>query len=173
MSATDIRVEVDANRGSHRERSSEPERPLRAYKTLTGAYAGAVASFAAWMWRSGRRLPERPNAPDVLLVTVATHKLSRLIAKDRVTAGLRHPFTEFQGDAGAGEVDERALGSGLRRAVGELLICPYCLGLWVATAFSAGLIVAPRPTRWATCTLSVLFGSDVLQIAYKKLENEL
>jgi hypothetical protein len=172
MAATDIHAPA-VDHGSQREGPFEPERPLAAYTALSGVYVGATAGLVGLLWRSGRKVPERPSAPDLLLVTMATHKLSRLIAKDRVTSALRHPFTEYQGEAGPGEVDEQARGSGLRRAVGELLICPYCLGLWVATAFSAGLILAPRATRWAAGTLSVLFGSDVLQIAYKKLEDEL
>jgi hypothetical protein len=106
-------------------------------------------------------------------MTAATHKVSRLIAKDRVTSTVRAPFTRFEGDAGPGEVSEAARGRGLRRAVGELLICPYCLGLWVTAAFTARLIAAPRTTRWLMVTFSALFGADVLQIAYKKAEDSL
>jgi hypothetical protein len=45
--------------------------------------------------------------------------------------------------------------------------------LWVAAAFTAGLIAAPRTTRWLMVTFSALFGADVLQIAYKKAEDSL
>jgi Protein of unknown function (DUF1360) len=107
------------------------------------------------------------------LITVATHKASRLAAKDRVTSGVRAPFTRFEGDAGPGEVSEEARGSGLRRAVGELVICPYCISLWIATALAGGLVVAPRATRWVASVLSAMFGSDLLQIAYKKAEDAL
>jgi hypothetical protein len=110
---------------------------------------------------------------DLVLATVATHKLSRLIAKDRVTSGVRAPFTRFQGDGGPGEVEEAARGRGLQRAIGELLICPYCLGMWIAAGFAAGLLVAPRATRWVASVFTVLFGSDLLQIAYKRAEETL
>jgi hypothetical protein len=90
-----------------------------------------------------------------------------------VTSTVRAPFTRFEGDAGPGEVSEAARGRGLRRALGELLVCPYCVGLWIATAFAAGFVVAPRPTRWIASVLSATFGSDVLQIAYKKAEDTL
>jgi hypothetical protein len=153
--------------------SPEQERPLGGYAALMAVFGTVVAAFSAWLKRSGREVPERPTAGDLALVTLATHKASRLLAKDRVTSTIRAPFTEFEGDAGPGEVSESARGRGLRRAVGELVICPYCLGLWIAAVFAAGLIVMPRPTRWVAGVLSAVFGSDVLQIVYKKGEETL
>jgi hypothetical protein len=149
------------------------ERPLGGYATLMGLFGVAVGGFAAWMHRSGRELPERVAPGDLALITLATHKTSRLVAKDRVTSTVRAPFTRFEGDAGPGEVSEKARGSGLRRAVGELLICPYCVGLWIAAAFAAGFVVSPRATRWVASVLTAVFGSDLLQIAYKKAEDSL
>jgi hypothetical protein len=113
------------------------------------------------------------DARDLALVTVATHKASRLLTKDRVTSTVRAPFTRFEDDAGPGEVSEAARGRGLRRAVGELIVCPYCVGLWISSALAAGLLVAPRFTRWLAAVLSALFGADLLQIAYKKAEEAL
>jgi Protein of unknown function (DUF1360) len=153
--------------------SDDQERPLGSYGVLMAAFWSAVAAFTAWFRGSGRDLPERMSPGDMALIATATHKTSRLIAKDRVTSSLRAPFTEFQEDAGAGEVDEAARGRGLRRAIGELLICPYCLNMWIAAAMTAGLLVAPRATRWVAALMSALFGADLLQIAYKKAEDTL
>lgn len=153
--------------------SPDQERPLASYATLTSIFLALGVAFAAWLRRSGRRLPESVAPGDLALVTVATHKASRLVSKDRVTSAVRAPFTRFEGDGGPGEVEEAARGRGLRRAVGELLICPYCIGMWVAAAFTAGLIVAPRATRWVATLLTALFGADLLQIAYKKAEDTL
>jgi hypothetical protein len=153
--------------------SPDQERPLGGYAVLMASFTAVAGGFSAWISRSGRELPERPSPGDLVLMTVATHKASRLIAKDRVTSALRAPLTEFEGDAGPGEVSENARGRGLRRALGELIVCPYCLGLWIAAGFAAGLVVAPRPTRWTAGVLTAVFGSDVLQIAYKKAEDAL
>jgi hypothetical protein len=155
------------------EYAPEEDRPLGGYATLMGLFASAAGGFAAWVHHSGRQLPERVGAADLALITVATHKASRLIAKDRVTSAARAPFTQFEAEGGPAEVEEHARGRGLRRAVGELLICPYCLSMWIATALTAGLTVAPRPTRWVASVLTANFGSDVLQVAYKKLEDAL
>ena len=81
--------------------------------------------------------------------------------------------TRFQGDAGHSEVDEAARGHGLRRVVGELIVCPHCLSMWFAALFVAALLVAPRTTRWIASTLAIVFASDVLQIAYRKAEDAL
>jgi hypothetical protein len=148
-------------------RASEPragqERPLGGYAVLTGLFSLLAAAFAGWIRRSGRELPERVETQDLALLSLATHKVSRLIAKDRVTSAVRAPA----------EVEEEAVGHGLRRAIGELLICPYCLSLWISAAFAAGLAVAPRATRWTAAVFAVLLGADVLHITYKKLEETL
>jgi hypothetical protein len=147
---------------------SRDERPLAGYFALVGlfnvAYLGMLAVAA------GRnRLPERIGVGDVLLFGTATHKLSRVIARDRVTSFARAPFTMFEQDAGHGEVDERPRGKGLRRAIGELVVCPYCLGLWVSGGFHVGRIFAPRATRVVASTFAALTISDVLQLAYREL----
>jgi hypothetical protein len=81
---------------------------------------------------------------------VATHKLSRLLS----TASVSAPFTQFEEAAGSGEHHESARGQhGVRHTVGELLTCPFCLAVWVATAYVAGLVAAPRPTRTAAVVL--------------------
>ncbi len=146
------------------------DRPLGGYATLMGTFVGLAAAFGAWFRASGRELPDSMSARDMALLTVASQKASRTIARDRVTSTVRAPFTEFQEDAGPGEVDERARGRGLQRAIGELLVCPYCLGMWVSAALTASLLVFPRFTRWFCSVLVTFFGSELLQIAYSRAE---
>jgi hypothetical protein len=150
---------------------AEPEErpPFRTYATLAAVFNAGFAGALVAARRKGR-LPERIQTEDLILIGTASHKLSRLIAKDKVTTFVRAPFTEYQGRGGPAEVEERARGEGVRRAIGELLICPYCLGLWTSGAFHAGLLFAPRVTRVAASTLTALTMSDFLQIAYKAAE---
>jgi hypothetical protein len=153
--------------------SPERERPLGWYAAAVALFGGLVGGFTTWFRRSGRSLPERMDGRDLALVAVAAHKASRLVAKGRVMAPVRAPFTRYQQDGGPAEVEEAARGRGLRRMVGELLVCPHCLGMWLAAGFAAGLLIAPRTTRWAASVLAIAFGSDVLQIAYRKAEDAL
>ena len=152
---------------------SEDARPLGSYGVLIGTYAGAAAAFALWLERSGRPVSERVRPGDLALVAVATHKAARLLSKDRVTSVVRAPFTRPDADGAAGEVEEAARGRGFRRAVGELLVCPYCVGLWIASGLTGTLILAPRVARWVSFTLTALTISDFLQVAYKKAEDTL
>ncbi|GAC1436641.1 MAG: DUF1360 domain-containing protein [Solirubrobacteraceae bacterium] len=149
------------------------ERPLGGYATLISLFLALCGAFAAALRISSRELPERIAPADLVMVTLATQKASRMVTKDRVASVVRAPFTRFEGDAGPGEVDEAARGHGLRRAVGELLVCPYCIGMWIASAFTAGLITAPRATRWVATPLTIVFAADLLHIAYKKAEDTL
>lgn len=149
------------------------DKPLGSHLALMAVYNTLVAGFLAARVRSGKGFPKRIGAGDLLLAGVATHKLSRLITKDRVTGALRAPFTEFQGEGGPGEVEESPRGSGMRRAIGELLVCPFCLAQWVATAVLAGLATVPRATRFVCSIFAAVTISDFLQIAYKGGEEKL
>jgi hypothetical protein len=149
------------------------DKPLASYGVLMSVFSTLAGGFATWFRRSGRDLPERIDGRDFALLTVASHKAARLITKDKVTSAVRAPFTQYQGPGGPGEVSEAPRGRGLRRVVGELLVCPYCLGMWTSAALTAGLLVAPRFTRWVSSVLAIFFGADVLQIAYKKAEDTL
>jgi hypothetical protein len=151
----------------------QEDKPLGGYAVLMAVFCAIAGGFAGWFRRSGRELPEAMRSEDLLLVSVASHKASRLLAKDRVTSPIRAPFTRYESNAGPGEVSEEPRGRGVRAAIGELVVCPYCLGMWTSAGLTAGLLVAPRFTRWLSSVLVIFFGADVLQIAYKKAEDTL
>ncbi len=146
--------------------------PFLPYLAFMGIFGTLLAAALALAKRQGRELPERVPAGRLLLVGTASHKVSRLLAKDKVTSPLRAPFTELEGKGGPAEFEERSRGAGLRKAVGELLICPFCLALWVIAAFSVGLLFAPRVTRFVASLFAALTVSDFLQIAYKAAEDK-
>jgi hypothetical protein len=143
-------------------------RPLGGYATLLSVYTSGVAGLAWAIHRRGR-LPDRVPAGDLVLLTIATHKLSRLVAKDSVTALFRAPFTRFEEPIGEGEVNEEVRGTGVRHATGELLTCPFCIGQWIATAFVGSYVLAPRATRAVASVFAILAGSDALQFGYSAL----
>lgn len=147
--------------------SPEEKKPLGGHATLTLAFNAGVLGYAAAFRRSGRSLPERVPAADLGLLAVGTYKLSRLIAKDRIMGFFRSPFTRFQGESDRpSEVSEEPRGEGLQRAIGELLVCPYCLGQWVGTGFLMTYLREPRLARTVAAVFAIVAGSDMLQEAW-------
>jgi hypothetical protein len=145
-------------------------RPLQSYALLLAVYSSVVAAVLVSAERSGR-MPRRLAPTDLALVAVATQRLSRLLTKDRVTSPVRAPFTAPIGEQAAPrEVSDAPRGRGMRRVIGELLVCPFCISQWIATAFAAGLLFAPRATRWVAGVFSAVAASDYLQFAYKVAE---
>jgi hypothetical protein len=143
------------------------DRPLGSYMVMLALFAAFVAGAAGLAAATGRRLPSGIGPYDVFLMTLSTHKLSRTLSKDAVTSPLRAPFTRYSGTGGPAEVMEEVRStSSLRHAVGELITCPFCLDMWVATGFAIGLVFAPRVTRLVAATFAALTGADFLHLAY-------
>lgn len=146
------------------------DRPLGGYVLMMAVFAALIVG-AAGLIAAGRRLPTGFGPWDLLLITAGTHKLSRTITKDAVTSPLRAPFTRYSSTGGPAEVMEEArTASQLRRAIGELVTCPFCLDLWIATGFALGHVFAPRVARLVAGTFTALAGADFLQLAYAKAQ---
>ncbi|HLU68681.1 MAG TPA: DUF1360 domain-containing protein, partial [Kofleriaceae bacterium] len=133
--------------------------PLGGYAALVGLFTAAVGGFLGWASRR-RRLPHRVSAADIVLLGVATQKLTRLVGRDFVTAPLRAPFTRYQGSLLPGEVKERSRGHGLRRAVGDLLTCEYCLAPWISAGLFATHALNPPLARFIAAMTAAVSLSD-------------
>jgi hypothetical protein len=145
------------------------EEPLPSYAALAGLFNLILAIFLLIARKTGRPIPERIEARDIALLGVATHKLSLLLAKDAITSPLRAPFTELQEKQSPKSVDEKPRGKGLRRSLGELLTCHFCVGQWIAPFFTYGLVFAPALTRLMASIFAIVALSDHLHQTYKAL----
>jgi hypothetical protein len=144
----------------------DPSEQYGGYAALTSAFLITGVGAAAGLARAGR-LPARVAPGDMALLGVATYQLSRTLTRDRVTAFLRAPFARQGDPAGRGEVESEAVGSGLRRSIGELAICPFCMTQWVAAAALLGLVAAPRTTRFAASVLAVRTVAEALNLGHE------
>jgi hypothetical protein len=143
-------------------------RPLGSYVLLMATWSTAFGGFLlARSRRSG--LPDALALRDLAVLGMATHKLSRTITRERVTAPVRAPFTRVEPQAPPGQVVERARGNGLRQALGYLLTCPYCTGPWVATALVCGMVTAPAATRLVSGVFAAVTVSDFLHQGFEVL----
>ena len=162
-------AEADFSIEKYGERTAEKEeceeQLLAEYAALLGFYVASVAVLTGAAIEQ-KRFPKRFSLLDLALLGIATHKLSRIIAKDRITGILRAPFVSYIRCAGAGEVEEEPRGRGIQRGIGQLISCPYCMAPWCATALAFGLVFAPRVTRFFAGILASVAASDFLQRAY-------
>jgi uncharacterized protein DUF1360 len=135
--------------------------PYDAYATIAGAFFGGLALVAGL----SRRSPPS-TALELVAVGAATFKVSRTLSRERVGSFVRQPFVE--GDADTGE-DEQPAGTGLQRAIGELVTCPRCVGTWSAAALVSTEMLSPRLGRLLTWSLGASAANDFLQAAFAAL----
>jgi hypothetical protein len=154
-----------------REKEECDEQLLAEYATMLGFYMASVAVLTG-MAMEQDRLAKRFGLLDLALLGIATHKLSRLVAKDRITSILRAPFVNYIRSAGAGEVEEEPRGRGIQRGIGHLISCPYCTAPWCATALAFGFVFVPRVTRFLAGILASVAMSDFLHRGYAHTKEE-
>jgi hypothetical protein len=136
------------------------KRPYPEYAALTGAFGAALGGF---LLLARGRLPERIGFGDVLRIGLSSYKIGRLVAKDEVTSWVRAPVTQDE----EGTEPER---DGASRALGELVTCPYCVGVWTAAGLSYALVLFPRETRVVATIFSAQAVADFLNAAFVKLQ---
>jgi hypothetical protein len=140
----------------------EHERPLPQYAALVATFGSVLGGFLVL---ERRRIPERESLGDMIRIGLASYKIGRLVAKDPVTSFVRAPVTE---DPDATEPKPE----GAARALGELVTCPYCIGLWVASALSYSLVLFPRQTRLVTTVFGAQAVADFLNAAFVRLSED-
>ena len=165
-----VQVPIDAVRSLEDVYAPDDERPLAAFVGILAAYGTTVGGLSLLVRATGRKLPERWAAGDLAVTAVATYRVARVLAKSPVTSPLRAPFTRYIGVCGEAELEEEVRGRGWRKAIGELVSCPFCMGQWVVTGFGFSWVFAPRATRMAASLLSAAAAADVLHYGHAVLE---
>ncbi|CAN5224674.1 hypothetical protein BH23CHL1_BH23CHL1_15060 [soil metagenome] len=125
------------------------DNPRGAYAIIMAIFLTIFGAVAAALRRNPATLSQTPPARDIVLLGIATFRMSRLIVADRVTSIVREPVVE------EGEGEEQLEGvtqkpkeeGGIVQAVGELITCPWCVSVW-AGAFNVYLLTLfPRTGR--------------------------
>ena len=115
------------------------------------------AGLAAAGLSQRNRLPAKTSLSDLAALGLAAHAIARIVAQDRIAVFVRRPFAE-------GPAALQPKGTGHRRAIGELLTCPHCLGLWIAAGLAVAQLRFPRGTRLVT---GVFAGRAIAEAARK------
>ena len=144
----------------------QPDRPpYGSYAAIAGTFGGGLVGVAGLARALGRR-PEDLTALDLVVLSAATFKAARTLSREKVASFVRQPFVE--GEAYTGE-DEEPAGTGMQRALGELVTCTRCIGTWSAAALVSSQLLTPRFGRLVTWTLGAGAANDFLQAAFKAL----
>ncbi|MDP9372765.1 MAG: DUF1360 domain-containing protein [Chloroflexota bacterium] len=131
------------------------QRPHGAYALITGVYLAIFGAVAAAVGRNRKLSAETPPPRDLVLLGLATYRLTRILSADAVTSVVRQPFVEEgKGEEKIEGTQEQPKGSGLQRAIGQLVTCPWCTSAW-AGAFNVYLFTLfPRIGRLLLLSLA-------------------
>lgn len=139
--------------------------PYSTYAALVGLFGAGMAAVGAVAGAAGKR-PEHLRALDLAILSAATFKAARTVAHDEVLSFLREPFVQER----AHEGDEKPVETGdARQAVGELLTCSRCIGMWAAAGVVGVHTIAPRTGRLLTWSLAAAGANDFLQAGFSAL----
>ena len=142
--------------------------PYEAYAVIMGAFAGGLG-VAGVLSRLLGRDPQCQTPLDLVVLSAASFKAARTLARDEVTSFVRDPFVRGH----AHEGDEEPVESGdMRQAIGELVTCSRCIGTWAAAGLAVTQVLAPRFGRMLTWSFAAAGINDYLQAGFAALTNK-
>ena len=146
----------------------ETARQRATYTVLSGVFLTIFAIFSRTKAAREKELKLGPF--DLLQLALASYRLGRLVAYDRVFETYRLAVTDTIPDpSGAGDT-VAPKGGGVRRALGELVCCPICTGTWIAAGLVYALHIAPRPTRILVAIMSAVGLAELVDAATEALQ---
>jgi len=142
--------------------------PYESYAAIMAAFGGLLAT-AGLLGRRADRDAQCNTWLDLTLLTAATFKASRTVARDPVTSPLRAPFVEGEAHHGG---EEPVQEGNMQQAIGELVTCTRCVGTWIAAGLATTQVVAPRFGRLLTLALGTAGINDFLQTTFVALNHK-
>ena len=139
--------------------------PYGSYAAIMGTFAGVLAA-AGVAERLLDRDPQCQTALDFAVLSAASFKAARTLAREEVASFLREPFV--RGHAHSGDHEEPVRG-GTHQAIGELVTCTRCVGTWAASGLVSTQILAPRFGRLLTWSIAAAAVNDWLSAGFAAL----
>lgn len=152
-----------------RDARAEPQPPYGAYAAIMGTFAGGLGA-AGLLSRVIGRDPQCQTTLDLVVLSAGSYKAARTLSSDEVTSFLWTPFVE--GEAHSGEDEQPVQTGGFEQAIGELVTCTRCVGMWAAAGLAVTQILAPRFGRLLTWSLASAGINDFLEAGFAALTNK-
>jgi hypothetical protein len=133
--------------------ATDPNAPVspRDYGVLTTGWLSILGAILVGSRDHGEE-PVRPV--ETIPLGVATFAMAKLISKEKIAAPERALFIDDE---------QRPKGSGVRYAIGELVTCTRCTGLWCALGLTGLRVLRPRESRVVNTLLGASAMNDFLQ----------
>ena len=130
-----------------------------------GVFAGGLA-VAGGLSKLLDRDPQCQSALDLVVLSAASFKAARTLARGEVTSFIREPFVRGHAHEGG----EKPVETGdWQQAIGELVTCSRCVGMWTASGLASTQILAPRFGRLLTWSLAAAGINDFLRAGFSAL----
>jgi hypothetical protein len=139
------------------------------------AYLILLGVFLEIMHLTGRSFSDSVPPFDFLLLSLATFRVTEAITCDRITRFLRDPFIlrrKVRRPDGESEEKVEPAGKGLRRTVGELLICPWCTGIWVGAFLVYLYLLFPSVARVVLLAFGAAGAGIIFELFAKLLDQK-
>ncbi|HEU4754897.1 MAG TPA: DUF1360 domain-containing protein [Armatimonadota bacterium] len=136
-------------------------------------YLAFWALFLLLRHALGVSWPGTVSGMDLLLLSMATFRITEVITEEKIARFLRAPFCKkvlVTKPDGTQEEEEVPSGSGLRRVAGELILCPWCAGIWVGTLLTFAWVLFPSVARVVILAFAVAAGGLAFQIFTKLMD---
>jgi hypothetical protein len=135
------------------------------YVALEVVFATGLAGVIALTARRTRTKVTPISRGELPALAVATFALADVVSKERISTWLREPFV-------VESADHRPLeptGTGMRRAIGELLTCSRCAGTWSALGLLGLRTAFPTAGKVTINVLALTGANDILQAGFRIL----
>ena len=105
-------------------------------------FLGLVAAGSYCLTAVSARSVPSLTWTDIILMALATHRLTRLFVYDAIMKWFREQFYDAKVHRG-GKVTLHKPAYGPRRTISDLLGCPWCFGVWSAAMVSFFYLLTP------------------------------
>ncbi len=143
--------------------------PLAAYLGISGAFVSLTAT-ALFALRNRLPLKRQTGTDCTNAVRVCAGAYRDARRRDVAAPGAGGQVREAS--RGGRSRGPRARGRGWRRALGELVSCPYCATPWIAAGVVFGSLAAPKVASAMTRIFSIVAVADFLQQGYGALRKQ-
>lgn len=152
--------------------AQEPRTRPTTYLSLTAAFWTGVGALPLLSRRMRDAAPPQTGALELVQMCAATYYVSRVVTQERAGSWVREAFVEPKPGAGEQPVvgdQQQPTGQGLRAAVGELVTCSRCVGLWSAAALQYMRTLAPAHSRAVLPVLAAAGVNNFLQAHFAEV----